>query len=89
MDISGLSKAELMKAYDEEETRIENIKKEQAEATYNAKRQAEEVQKEIDRQIYKKYIEGATLKSLKDEFNVTQANLNRIFKKYKIPKQTS
>jgi hypothetical protein len=83
------TKEELMKAYDEEETRLENIKKEQAETAYNAKRQAEEEQKVIELQICKKYTDGETLKSLINEYNVSQQKLRWLFKKYKISKPIS
>jgi len=96
-DILGLSKMtkdeqkkyELMKAYDDEETRIENIKKEQAEIAYNKKREEEDKKTIMNLKICKKYTDGATLKSLMNDYDVSRAYLNRIFKKYKIPKQTN
>ena len=60
----------------------ELIKKQQEEEARVMKREAEEKQTIINLQICKKYTDGATIKSLKDEYNVTRAYLNRIFKKY-------
>ena len=72
----------VMMEIDEFIAREHQLEMEQKQKAYDMKREEEEKQALINLQICKKYTDGATLKSLKDEYNVTQAYLNRIFKKY-------
>jgi YesN/AraC family two-component response regulator len=72
----------VMMEIDEFIARERQLEMEREQKVYDMKREAEEKQAILNLQICKKYTDGATLKSLKDEYNVTQAYLNRIFKKY-------
>lgn len=60
----------------------ELLKKQQEKEALEMKREEEEKQTIMNLQICKKYTDGATIKSLKDEYNVTKPYLNKIFKKY-------
>lgn len=61
----------------------ELLKKEQEEEARLMKIEAVEKQKIMNLQILKKYNDGATLKSLRDEYNVTQYHLNNLLKPVK------
>jgi hypothetical protein len=73
---------DIMVGFEEVMCREYNIKMEQEQKARDMKREAEEAQAILNLQICKKYTDGATIKSLKDEYNVTRAYLNKIFKKY-------
>ena len=61
----------------------ELLKKEQEEADRLMKREADDKQKIMNLQILKKYDDGATLKSLMDEYNVSRQKLIWLLKKNK------
>lgn len=65
------------------------FKKQMEEADRVKKEEAVEKEKIMNLQICKKYTDGATLKSLRDEYIIKQCQLDRILKNNKIPKRST
>ena len=64
------------------------FKKGQEEEARLMKREADDRQKIMNLQICKKYNDGATLKSLRDEYLIKQSHLDKILKNNNTPKRT-